>query len=173
MSLFKTLQNAPATISIFHNKKIPNSTLLYSILDKASAKINADKEKFQVDVMINKMPTYDQFSFIINSCLKDDKSKSFLKNAFPLVSPKQSSGGEKSRITQIPPIQLQGKNWKTFSEGEYAIVYEAFQSLVDDLEAHPEHDPSEIFKAPLLVDWDQSLIAGDESSLEEILAKYK
>lgn len=172
MSLFKTLQNSPATISIFHNKKIPSLTLLYSILDKSAAKINADRQKLNVDVMVNKMPTYDQFSFIVNSCLKDDKSKGFLKNAFPLVSPKQSSG-EKLRITQIPPIQLQGKNWKTFSEGEYAIVYEAFQSLVDDLDAHPEHDPSEIFRAPLLVDWDQCLVAGDESSLEEILAKYK
>lgn len=172
MSLFRTLQNSPGTISIFHNKKLPSLVLLYSILDKAGERINNDTTKFQVDVMTNKMPTFDQFQFLINNCAKDEAAKGFIRNAYPLVNPKKSTK-EKNSTTIEPPKALRRENWKTFTEGEYAIVYDAFNQLVEDIDANPEHDPSEIFKAPLVVDWDQCIVAGDEHSLEEILDKYR
>jgi hypothetical protein len=174
MSLFKTLQNSPATITLFHNKKVPQLVLLYSILEKLSRKLNADRTKFQIDLMENKMPTFDQFKFLINSCISDDASTETVKRCYPLVTPrKTSSEKEKKSVTIAPPLALQNRNFKTFREGEYAMIYDAFNQLVEDAHAHPEHDPSEIFRAPLVVDWDQCLVAGDEATLEQILAKYE
>ena len=58
---------------------------------------------------------------------------------------------------------------KMFSEKEYAMIYDAYNKAVEEKDI-PEED---IFRRPLVVDWDQSLIAGDETTLAAILDKYK
>ncbi|CAK7890668.1 hypothetical protein CAAN1_01S00364 [[Candida] anglica] len=173
MSLFKTLQNSPATISIFHNKKLPASGTLYRILEKADNKLNASTQQFQVDLMTDKMPTFDQFQFLVNSCTADEQGRSVLLDAYPFMSEKKSSK-DRSKVTVQPPVGVQGTNWKTFTEGEYAIVHDAFEHLLAESKSdNPDHDPSEVFRAPLVVDWDQCLVAGDVTSLEHLLAKYQ
>lgn len=172
MSFFRTLQNSPATISIFHNSKLPLSGELYHVLDKAYYKLNDDKTKFQVDLMSNKMPTYDQFVLIVNSCLKDQSSKKALKNCYPFMYGKKS-GEETNRTTVKPPIRTVDGNSggvNVFSEGEYGMIYDTFNKLKESKD--PEVDASDIFQAPLVVDWDQCLIAGDEDGLSAILKKY-
>lgn len=173
MSLFKSLQNSPATISIFHNNKVSLSNELYRVLDKAYYKLNEDTNNFQVDLMANKMPTYDQFLLITNSCLKDKASKQLLQNCYPFMYGKKS-GEINNRITVESPIRPDnsGSNGlNVFSEGEYAMIYEAFNKLVEEKE--PDVNPSDIFQAPLIVDWDQCLIAADKEGLSSILSKYK
>lgn len=173
MSLFKTLQNSPATISIFHNNKISLSNELYHVLDKAYYKLNEDKNHFQVDLMSNKMPTYDQFLLVTNSCLKDKASKMVLRNCYPFMYGKKSDE-TKNKITIESPIRPDnvGSNGiNIFSEGEYAMICESFNRFIETKE--PDVNPSDIFQAPLIVDWDQCLIAADNEGLSNILKKYK
>jgi hypothetical protein len=172
MSLFRSLQNSPATISIFHNNKVSLSNELYLVLDKAYYKLNDDKNYFQVDLMANKMPTYDQFLLITNSCLKDRASKLALRNCYPFMYGKKS-GEINNKITVESPIRPNNgdpNGLNVFSEGEYAMIYESFNKLIETKE--PDVNPSDIFQAPLIVDWDQCLIAADKEGLSSILSKY-
>lgn len=180
MSLFRSLQYSPATISIFHNAKIPASAGLYKILDKSYFKLNDDKNQFQVDLMSNQMPTYDQFNTIYNNCTHDQSSKIILKNCFPFMTDKRTRDKTNS-VTVTSPVGLlaesQGANGngtgslKSFTEGEYNLIYEAFNSLIND--PNPDVNPADLFMAPLVIDWDQNLIANDEQTLSQILDKYK
>lgn len=63
------------------------------------------------------------------------------------------------------------RGFKVFSPNEYERISEAFQESVNSSE--PDIDPSQLFRAPLIVDWDQNLIACDEEGLATILAKYE
>lgn len=172
MSFFRTLQHSPATISIFHNNKVPLSNELYQSLHKSYFKLNDDKSQFEVDLMANKMPTYDQFLLITSSCLKDKASKRTLKRCYPFMNGKQPSE-TKNRITVESPIRtdnFDSNGINIFSEGEYAMIYDSFNNLVESKE--PDVNPSEIFQAPLIIDWDQCLIAADREGLTNILQKY-
>lgn len=63
------------------------------------------------------------------------------------------------------------RGFKIFSQNEYTHIHEAFEKLIN--EEHPEIDPNELFQAPLLIDWDQNIIANDMDGLKLILKKYK
>lgn len=177
MSLFRTLQHSPATISIFHNAKVPASASLYKILDKSYWKLNEEKSQFQVDLMANQMPTYDQFNLIYHQCLHNQTHKDILRDCFPFMRDQRLSTNKNSSITVTSPIGLLANakggsgNLKVFLEGEYSMIYEAFNSLVND--PTPDVNPANLFLAPLVVDWDQNLIANNEESLSVILNKYK
>lgn len=168
MSLFRTLQISPATITIFHNAKVPASAALYKLLDRSYFELNNDKNQFHVDLMANQMPTHDQFTTIFNQCLHTQSDKQLLTACFPFLNPRTQSK-KSTKVTVKSPLGAHG-NIKLFSEGEYAMVYEAFNSLAG--QENPEVSPSELFLAPLVVDWDQNLIANDELSLSQILQKY-
>ena len=177
MSLFRTLQNSPATITIFHNPKLRTLATLYHHLEQAYHHYGESKDLFLVDLMTNKMPTYDQFLTIAQACLKDDTSKTVLRNCFPFMYDLKSIHHEEPRgVTKKLRV---GPDWekmeerlvgiKMFSEKEYAMIYDAYNKAVEEKDI-PEED---IFRSPLVVDWDQSLIAGDETTLAAILDKYK
>lgn len=79
----------------------------------------------------------------------------------------------KNRITVESPIRtdnFDSNGINIFSEGEYAMIYDSFNNLVESKE--PDVNPSEIFQAPLIIDWDQCLIAADREGLTNILQKY-
>lgn len=175
MSLFRTLQNSPATISIFHNTKIPLSSALYQVLEKADNKINSGKRvHFQVDVMANKMPTFSQYQSLASSFIPDLPSRHILNSCYPFLYD-QKIAGDKASVTMkgVEPTKI-------FNEGEYQLIYEVFNNSIESKD-HPHatiqgleiEEPEQIFSAPLIVDWDQNLIAGDEESLAEILKKYQ
>ncbi|QEL62328.1 hypothetical protein CJJ09_004504 [Candidozyma auris] len=157
MSLFRSLQNSPATISIFHNARVPASARLFAFLEKAYYQLNDDKNLFQLDMNAKQMPTYDQFKSIYTNCVRGDRCKTVLKECFPLLNDKfiKSDQGSGSRSFQ----------------NEYDHIHEAFDNLIN--QENPEIDPNELFQPPLLIDWDQNLIANDMDGLELILAKYK
>lgn len=160
MSLFRTLQSSPATITIFHNSKTPMSSMLYKTLELTVSKLNSSPKKddqFIIDVMKDKMPTFDQFKSIVQM---NGIKPEIIKKIYPLLS---------DRTDMNKRVTVKGKP-SLFNEGEYALIYDAFNELI----SHPdkEVDPSHIFHAPLVIDWDQNLAAVDPSGVKEILNKY-
>ncbi|RCK65353.1 hypothetical protein Cantr_01014 [Candida viswanathii] len=172
MSLFRSLQNSPSTISIFHNQTIPLSNKLYDILQKAyETQPEKPKHEFQIDVMKDKMPTYDEYKLITSKYLKSAAAKTVLHDRFPFLHDKEvelyNSKGN--------PVTIKGAEWnnKIFSPSEYAMIYETFNKLEESTSPSLSTKATEVFSAPLVIDWDNELIAGDEETLDAILAKYK
>lgn len=172
MSLFKTLQSSPAIVTLFHNKKVPELANLYKLLAQADIKINDDKQKFMIDLMENTIPTYDQYATIAGGCLKDNYSKQALQNCFPFVKGKVTCD-DTGKVTINTPAELDrllSRGMKMFNQGEYMMIYEAFNNLMEN--KSDTMDSINVFKPPLVVDWDQNLIANDSLGLQEILKKY-
>ena len=169
MSLFRTLQNSPATISIFHNKKIPSSSHLYKILSRAYENLNKEKFQFQLDVMENRMPTFDQYQYIISNSLRSRMTNDVLRECFSLLKD-DSSAGDTQVETDNTILKTKEKKSPSFTEGEYNLFYDAFNKLLES--SNPDVDSAAIFKAPLVVDWDQVLIANNEEGVSTILSKY-
>lgn len=170
MSLFRTLQSSPATITIFHNAHVPASARIYASLEKAYFRLNEDKNQFLIDLAAKQMPTYDQFKMIYSNCVHSEDCKLVLKQVYPLLSDKLLIENKKSVTIKSLGVNTD-RGFKVFSPNEYERINEAFNELVSSSE--PEIDPSKLFKAPLIVDWDQNLIACDEDGLANILAKYE
>lgn len=170
--MFKTLQSSPSTITIFHNNKVSLLNKLYGILNKASTKVNKDESKILIDVMSNSIPTFDQYDTIAHTCLKDNYSKNALSTCFPFLGGKKDYKLGQDRTTIKSPMEL-GKNFngfKLFNEAEYAKIVEVFLQLEEGHESGV--DSAEIFLPPLVIDWDQSLIANDEFGVNQILKEY-
>lgn len=172
MSLFRSLQNSPATITIFHNSKIPLSAELSKILNKTYDSLpSKPKYDFQVDLELNKMPTYEQYQTFVSKFLKNEQAKKTLHDAFPFLN---------DRLTDLldshgKKVTVKGLDWsnKVFSQAEYQKIYDTFNKLVENEHDHSvETSPSQIFKAPLIADWDQEVLAGDQETLKALLAKY-
>lgn len=180
MSLFRTLQHSPATLTIFHDATIPLSNILYKALSRAHFNLKDNsKHEFQIDLMQNKMPTLDQYQSLVRNCLPDSRSKSILHGCYPFLHDRRTLGSSHSEIVTTRGlghhrgVGHQFTHHKTFSEGEYSIIYDAFNKLHEGkATGKVDIEPSEIFRAPLVVDWDQNKIANDEESLVEILQKY-
>lgn len=170
MSLFRSLQNSPATISIFHNAKVPASARIYANLEKAYYKLNEDKNQFQIDLNAKQMPTYDQFKDVYSQAVHGEEAKHVLQDCYPLLSDRKSADHNNTTTFKSLGVNTD-RGFKVFSQNEYEKIHEAFTQLVN--EAEPDIDPSGLFKAPLIIDWDQNLIASDEEGLDAILAKYK
>ncbi|CAK9442392.1 uncharacterized protein LODBEIA_P61350 [Lodderomyces beijingensis] len=171
MSLFRTLQSSPATVTIFHNTKIPLSNQLYDILNKTYDTLpEKPKYDFQIDLMQDKMPTYDQYETFVTKFLKSEQAKKTLHDAFPFVKEQETT----LLNDKGSPITVKGAEWanKVFSSSEYRLLYDTFNQLEEKAGAKIATKPSDVFKAPLVVDWDQDKLAGDEQTLKELLAKY-
>lgn len=171
MSLFKTLQSSPATITIFHNTKIPLSNKLYDVLNKTYDTLpEKPKYDFQLDVEKNKMPVFSQYQDFVSKFLKSTQDREVLHSRFPFV--------KKDEVTLLNskgnPVTIKGADWanKIFSESEYQLIYETFNQLEENANSSISTQSQELFEAPLVVDWDQNKLAGDEESLRKLLAKY-
>lgn len=171
MSLFRSLQNSPSIISIFHNSSIPLSNKLYDILEKAyDTQPEKPKHEFQIDLMKNKMPTYDQYKLIVDKYLKGSTSKTILHNCFPFLhDSKTELYNSKGNV-----VTVKGVEWanKTFSPAEYQMIYDTFNKLQESSDQSINTIASNVFQAPLVVDWDNDVIAGDEETLKAILSNY-
>ncbi|KAF5213175.1 hypothetical protein FOB63_000434 [Clavispora lusitaniae] len=169
MSLFRSLQNSPAIISIFHNGKVPESVALYNSFEKAYHRLNDNKNQFQIDLVPKQMPTYDQFKDIYSRCVTSDSGKHVLQHCYPLLNDKMTQS--KDNVVTFKSVGINNdRGVRVFSPSEYEKIHEVFDELVHEDE--PEIDPSHLFRAPLVVDWDQNVIACDEEGLSALLAKY-
>ncbi|CAH2447581.1 Hypothetical protein PP7435_CHR2-0075 [Komagataella phaffii CBS 7435] len=169
MSMFKSLQQLPGIITIFHN---PQSALSQSLLktlnekaiklgpaqpkslvDRASKQWNTitkgpqndHLERYKVDISEG-APTPDQFAFIKTALSIHPMCKQAFKSAFPKWG---SAINHVSDINRLP---------------DYKSVFgkKSVTQLIDE----------GLFVPPLLVDWDNSLIAADESSLQKMLQNH-
>lgn len=170
MSLFRTLQNSPAIISVFHNGENASSARVYSVLEKAYNRLNNEKNQFQIDLVTKQMPTYDQYKDIYTNCGNNANTKRVLETVFPLLKDTLQATAGKFVTTKSIGTSTSG-GLKVFSPNEYEHIHSAFLELVS--QSKPDVLPSKLFTAPLVVDWDQNLIAADEEGLEAILAKYE
>ena len=59
-----------------------------------------------------------------------------------------------------------------FSPAEYQMIYDTFNKLQESSDQSINTIASNVFQAPLVVDWDNDVIAGDEETLKAILSKY-
>ncbi|KAK6202343.1 uncharacterized protein RJT21DRAFT_112307 [Scheffersomyces amazonensis] len=177
MSLFRTLQQSPATISIFHSTKIPLSVSLYHLLDRAFIKLPAKAtNQFQIDLMKDKIPTFSQYQYLASNCLHDAKSKQALSNCYPFLKDRVSIAPEATQRVTFRGLESVSPTFKNriFNEGEYSLIEETFNKLQEIKEDDiTDISPSDLFRAPLIIDWDQNLIAADEEGLLNILKKYE
>lgn len=171
MSLFRTLQSSPATITIFHNARLPVSARVYASLEKAYFRLNEDKNQFMIDLAAKQIPTYDQFKMIYSNCVHTEECKLVLKQVYPLLSDKLLVENKKAVTIKSSLGVDTNRGFKVFSPNEYQSIHEAYTELINSKE--PEIDPAQLFNAPLVIDWDQNMIACDEEGLHAILAKYE
>lgn len=162
MSLFRTLQNSPGVISIFTDAR-PVSSKVYQTLNKSYEKLNSDKDKFLLEVAENKMPTYDQYQ----SLVANDKNKLVLDKCYPILHDRPLDISETLKQAGVQYSTIRGWGPTIFNEGEYSMIYEAFEAL------DKEKIRLEIFKAPLVVDWDHNVVANDVEGLQTILKQYE
>lgn len=168
MSFFKTLQHLPATITIFHNARIPTLARVYARLERAHEQL-IGKEPFVIDLMARQMPTYDQFKYIRNKCGVSTDGHKALALCYPLMSDQyQLHNDRRSTMKSVGEPTEHG--YSLLSAADYENLHKAFLSQVSEKE--PEIDPSLLFKAPLVVDWDQNLLAVDEEGLDRMLERY-
>lgn len=162
--MFRTLQNQPSVILIFHNQKLKASQALYQVVEKLTSKAPL-ADKVYLDLVTNKMPTYDQFSTIVSNVPTDDSyGQRVLRQAFPLLSDKHSEKGTTHTTIKGAP--------QMFNEGEYNIIRDTFDKIENGA-ASEVSDPEELFTAPLVVDWDRATIANDEEGLKKMLSLYE
>lgn len=162
MSLFRTLQNSPGVISIFTDAR-PVSAKVYQTLNKAYEKLNSEKDKFQLEVAENRMPTYDQYKLLVTN----DKNKLVLDKCYPLLHDRELDIPQTLKQTGIHYSTIKGLGPNMFNEGEYSMIYEAFEAL------EKEKIRQSIFKAPLVVDWDHNVVANDVEGLKTLLKQYE
>ena len=58
------------------------------------------------------------------------------------------------------------------SPAEYQMIYDTFNKLQESSDQSINTIASNVFQAPLVVDWDNDVIAGDEETLKAILSNY-
>ncbi|EGW29850.1 uncharacterized protein SPAPADRAFT_52711 [Spathaspora passalidarum NRRL Y-27907] len=177
MSLLKTLQSTPATITIFHNSKIPLSNKLFRILQSAAHRQSHTPNtpfaavpvpKFEINVMKDQMPTYDQYLHFLNQCNHD---KASLHDSYPFLKGRKKHYYETSHSGHS--VTIRGVDMdRIFTEEEYEMIYDAFNKIQELGDNIRDVTPADVFKAPLVVDWDQNKLAHDEATLKTMLAKY-
>lgn len=162
--MFRTLQNQPSVILIFHNQKLKASQALYLVLERLTNQAPL-VDKVYLDLNTNKMPTYDQFSTIASNVPTDDAyGQRVLRQAFPLLGDKLVSNGTSTTTRKGAP--------QMFNEGEYNIIRDTFDKIENGA-ASEVSDPTELFNAPLVVDWDRATIANDEEGVKKMLSLYE
>ncbi|ODQ77663.1 hypothetical protein BABINDRAFT_163378 [Babjeviella inositovora NRRL Y-12698] len=165
MSMFRTMQGAPGVITLFtrpqsrvsdhlfkqlqyyskpfQSKK--NPTLLAKIFGERAPKNGSEEDRYTIDLQ-NTCPTYDQF-LTMTSFLSTHKSNfTSFRHAFPPIGKEMKYVGD----LKVPE----------------RLEYEAMMSKGVNGE-------EESFVTPLVVDWNQALIASDDEGIERIIQYYK
>lgn len=178
--MFKTIQNNPGVITIFHNTKSKLSQSLLSKLQQSAKPYHKEPEssktqsifsriiygnsddasktpqlKYNIEEVDSGFPTYDQLKIIKSFVKIHPASKSTFLQAFPkFVDPNVAHKGFSVNISdlQIP------------DESEtIELINTNYDKLIED----------GIFKPPLVIDWDNQLLANNEITLERILRHYR
>ncbi len=183
MSMFKTIQSNPGVITIFHNvhsqlsksllTKLQQSAKPYhqqvsskhqSILSKvlhgnSDSESKSPLEKYTIEQINSGFPTYDQLKLIKSFVNSHPSSKTTFIDVFPkFIDPKVLES-------------LNGANKYNFNISDLKIPDE--MEIIELLNTDYERLLKDgWFKPPLVIDWDNSLIANNEFTLDRILKHY-
>lgn len=156
--MFKSLQNLPGSITIFHSStNSASNTLLFLLKKHSIAPVTPKAQSFlqrltnskstqseapslyQIDVS-TLPPTKEQYVFIRDSVTQNALNKASILKLFPkLINPEPGFGS-------MP------------SSSEYKLKLE---------------NDSSNFVPPLVVDWDHSLLATDEQGVQQIIDEFQ
>lgn len=178
--MLKTIQNNPGVITIFHNSKSQLSQSLLSTLKKSAKPYHKELEssknqsifsklfygksddeskspqvKYNIEQIDSGFPTYDQLKIIKSFVKIHPGSKSTFLQAFPkFIEPNAINKGFAANISDL----------KIPDESEtIELLNTDYGKLLKD----------GIFKPPLVIDWDNQLLANNEITLERILRHYR
>ncbi|CDK25909.1 unnamed protein product [Kuraishia capsulata CBS 1993] len=170
MSMFKSLQSMPGVITLFHSPNVKASSDVLKVLQKATTSLESSPKsqgflskifggnsskgvkpasRYQLDVA-STFPTPDQFLFIKGTISTHPDCKAAFKSAFP----KWGETLERARDVENLPTQS-------------AVEKQTAGKTLDELVA------LKLFNPPLVVDWDNQLIASDVEGLTKVLEHYK
>ncbi|OUM55445.1 hypothetical protein BVG19_g4985 [[Candida] boidinii] len=205
MSMFRSLQHSPGSITIFHNAKNPLSESLLNKLQHSVYNSTRHKEN------LNKNSTFLQKLFNAFKSEKELNKPTQIKTN----NKKISNDGSSSKVSTSD--YLKGKQFRyTLDISTIPPTPEQFQFISSILQTHPickksfihafpnfskdmnhvsdtdgipktvqelkkvfsdkslqELDNENYFKTPLVVDWENELIATNEKDVEKILDNYK
>ncbi|CCH46860.1 hypothetical protein BN7_6462 [Wickerhamomyces ciferrii] len=183
MSMFKTLQNNPGVITFFNNSQSPISKSLLSKLQKsvkpyhvkkdpdgkqgifdkflnghADSESKTPRAKYNIELVEAGFPTYDQLKIIRSFVKTHPSSKATFTQVFPkfIRESSPSSGGNGGNKFNANDIEIPDE------QDTIELINKDFDELLQN----------DWFKPPLIIDWDNQLIANNESSLDRILKHY-
>lgn len=186
MSMFKTLQNNPGVITIFHNAQSQLSKTLLTNLQrsakpfhqqessqhqslfnkilhgKSDSESKTPREKYLIEEVDSGFPTYDQLKMIKSFVKTHPSSKSTFIDVFPkFIDEKalnsQNTGGKDKYNINISDIKIPDEL------DTIELINTDYRKLLQD----------GWFKPPLVIDWDNNLIANNEFTLDRILKHYR
>lgn len=177
INIFRTFKSTPLSkVTIFHNPSSATSNHLLSKLNKFSQlpctsnrylgptarATTRELGKFSVDLHEDKMPTYEEYLEIHDLLSVHPDNAIAFEKIFPLMYDHQSSTiCKKSAFTTKKKQKYLG-DLQVFNQQDYKTVEAAFAAEKLDL----------MFNAPLIIDWENSLLAVDDAGLDRIMANY-
>ena len=113
--------------------------------------------KFNLELKMNLIPSYQDYYFIHEHCtdIHPDNCTSFEKK-FPLLF-------ELQNITLCNLTAAKHNKQKRFINDLLVLLQDEYNDLAAQ---------KSFFKAPLIIDWSNNLIAGDDKGLDRIMANY-
>lgn len=159
-------------ISFFHNPKLATSGNLLGKLQRFSelpattklagvAGVAGGNKKFLVDVEDSKLPSYSQYLEIYDFLSMHPENALSFEKAFPMMFDSKSHTLCKRTATSFNKRKIVLGDLEMFNAEEYEIIERAFYN-----------QDNASFNAPLVVDWENSLIATDDKGLDRIMANY-
>ncbi|CUM55502.1 uncharacterized protein AC631_03117 [Debaryomyces fabryi] len=113
--------------------------------------------KFNLELKMNQTPSYQDYYFIHEHCtdIHPDNCTSFEKK-FPFLF-------ELQNITLCNQTATKQNKQKRFINDLQLLLQEDYNQFSEQ---------KNFFKAPLIIDWSNNLIAGDDKGLDRIMANY-
>jgi len=184
MSMFKTIQNYPGIITIYHNAQSSLSKTLLSKLQQsnkpyhqqkttkdqsiwdriingnADAENKSPQEKYTIEEIKSGFPTYDQLKLIKSFVNTHPSSKDTFIEVFPRFI------NERAAMDAVAARSIKKINISDIK------IPEEDETLILIQQGNDYLLQNNWFRPPLIVDWDNSLIANNESTLDRILKHY-
>ncbi|OWB80372.1 hypothetical protein B5S32_g4641 [[Candida] boidinii] len=205
MSMFRSLQNSPGSITIFHNSKNPLSESLLiklqnNVYNSIKYKENLNKNLNFLQKFLNSFKSNNELNKPIQ--IKTNNKKILNDGSSSKVSTSDYLKGRQFRytldISTIPPtpeqFQFISSILQTHPICKKSFIH-AFPNFTKDMnhvsdtdgipktvqeiqkifnnKSLQELDLENYFKTPLVVDWENELIATNEKDVEKILDNYK
>lgn len=118
--------------------------------------------KFSVELKESKIPNYEEYTQVHDFLHMHPENALSFEQVFPVMFDSEIHTLCKKTATKTNKQQKFLGDLETFSREEYEMIHNAFK----------QQPHSNIFRAPLVVDWENSLIAVGEKGLDRIMANY-